>query len=120
VHGPECVVDYLVAPAKFISNQRPPLFKLLQSIDADDFGQFRKQVRQTAHLQQAQQKNQSFPGDHPQQPAHVVACGTQHRMQCIAFLSFEVAAVHTVISFEVPDARFVRLSSFEQPAALYL
>ena len=37
-------------------------------------------------------------------------------MQCIAFSAFEVAAVHSVICFEVPDDRLDRLPPFEQPA----
>jgi hypothetical protein len=88
----------------------------LHSVEAEDFCQLPKQTRQTAHLQQAQQKAQAFLGDHPQQPADVVPSCTQHRVQRIAFSAFEVAAVHSVICFEVPDDRLDRLPPFEQPA----
>jgi hypothetical protein len=34
----------LVAPAKFNSSQRPALIRVLQSLQAEDFGQFLKQA----------------------------------------------------------------------------
>jgi len=55
----------------------------LRSVEAEDFGQFRKQARQTAHLQQALQKAQAFFDDHPQKPADVVARRAQLCVQCI-------------------------------------
>ncbi len=55
----------------------------MQSIAAEYFGQFLKHSRKTACLQQAQQKAHAFLGDHPQQPADVVARCAQHRVQRI-------------------------------------
>ena len=65
-----CAIDlfhqaYVIIPAKLISGQHPALIWVLQSIEADDFWQFRKYVRQTAHLQLAQQKAQAFCDDLP-------------------------------------------------------
>jgi hypothetical protein len=58
----------LVGPTKSISSQRPALICVLLSVEAEDFGQFLKQARQPALLQQVQQKAQAFLDDHPQQP----------------------------------------------------
>ncbi|WP_158270226.1 hypothetical protein [Limnohabitans sp. T6-20] len=53
----------------------------MQFVTADYFGQFLKQARQTARLQQAQQKAKAFLDDYPQQLAHAVARFAQQRMQ---------------------------------------
>ena len=57
-------------------------------------------------------------GDHAQQPADVVACCAQHGMQPVTRLPFEVAAVHAVIGFEMPDDGLDGLTPPQQPSLL--
>lgn len=57
--------------------------------------------------------------DHgPQQPAQVVAGGTQHGMQRIAQLPLKPTTIHPVIRLEMANRRFYRLSSLEPSALL--
>jgi hypothetical protein len=55
----------------------------------------------------------------PQQPAQVVSGCTQHRVDRIADRASQPTAAHSMISLQVPDHRFNRLSAF-QPAPLFL
>jgi hypothetical protein len=55
----------------------------LKSVEAEDFGQFLKQARQTTRLQQVQQKAWAFLDDRTQRPTEVVARSAQHRLRRI-------------------------------------
>ena len=58
-------------------------------------------------------------GHCPQQPAQVVACRAQHRIDRISYRPFQPATTHSVISLQVANYRFDRLSAL-QPAPLLL
>ena len=55
-------------------------------------------------------KGNTLLDDHAQQPFDVVARCAQHRVQPVAGLALEVAAVHAVIGLDVADDRFDRLA----------
>jgi len=58
-------------------------------------------------------------GHCPQQPAQVVACRAQHRIDRISYRPFQPATTHSVIGLQVANYRFDRLSAL-QPAPLLL
>ena len=61
----------------------------------------------------SRKKSSIFFDDHPQQPADVVARRAQHRVQTVAVCAFEVAAIHSVVCFQVADDRLNGLPAFE-------
>ncbi len=66
--------------------------------------------RQSQCLEERQKKADGLFADHPQQPANVIARGTQHGMHRIARLPLERTAIHAVIGFQMTDDRFALIS----------
>jgi hypothetical protein len=64
--------------------------------------------------QQTQKGRRALAGGGPQQPPDVVTRCAQHRVQPVANLALQMAAVHPVVGLQVPDHRLNGITPFDE------